>query len=368
MTTELNDSTYRMAEASIGSTEMLVMNPLDASGLQSAAITSRIARDVMEPLLMPEANRFVMFPIKYGDLYDMYKQHVSIFWRPEELDLSQDREHFLHKLSDNDRHFIKRILGFFAGSDGIVMENLSQRFMAEVQVLEAKAFYSFQHQMEVCHSITYSMLIDTYIGDKEEKDFILNSIQTIPCVAQKADWALKWIRSNTADFATRLMAFAVVEGVFFSGAFCSIYWIKNRGLMPGLTASNELIARDEGLHTDFACMMFKKCVNRPSTENAIALMQEAVAIEKQFILDALPCSLIGMSAPRMSEYIEFVADRLMMALGYPRIWGTGNPFPWMEKQALQGKVNFFEKLSTGYQLANSLTDPEENRFATNLDF
>ncbi len=296
----------------------------------------------------------------------MYKDHVSVFWRPEELDLSKDTRDWV-KLTANEQHFIKRILGFFAGSDGIVMENLGQRFMNEVQIPEAKFFYSVQLMMESVHSESYSQLIDTLIEDRVEKLAILRSIQTVPCIQKKAAWALRWI-SSAEDFPTRLMAFAAVEGIFFSGAFCSIFWIKQRGLMPGLTASNEFIARDEGLHTDFACLLYSKCTHRLPTAKAHQLISEAVDIEREFITEALPCSLIGMSAPRMGEYIQYVADRLLVSLGYAKLWNTPNPFPWMERISLEGKDNFFEKRITNYALAGVGQDPEKMTFGLTEDF
>jgi ribonucleoside-diphosphate reductase beta chain len=297
----------------------------------------------------------------------MYKDHVSVFWRPEEIDLSKDLAHW-NTLNGKEQHFVKRILGFFAGSDGIIMENLAQRFSTEIQVPEAKFFYAVQLMMEAQHSETYSLLIDTYIEDRAEKTEILHSIQTVPCIQKKAEWALSWMTSDEADFPMRLMAFAVVEGVFFSGAFCSIFWIKQRGIMPGLTASNEFIARDEGLHTDFACLLYSKCKHKLPKTKANKLMREAVKIEKEFIMEALPCSLIGMSAPRMGEYIEFVADRLMVALGYAKIWNTANPFPWMERISLEGKDNFFEKSVTNYVLAGVGADASKMSFELTEEF
>ena len=320
-----------------------------------------------EPLLQENPNRYVIFPIQHNDLWKMYKDHIAVFWRPEELDLSKDMNDWV-KLSPNEQHFIKRILGFFAGSDGIVMENLAQRFSTEIQVPEARFFYAVQMMMESVHSETYSQLIDTYITDRTEKKDILHSIQTIPCIQKKAEWAMQWISSATADFPTRLMAFAAIEGIFFSGAFCSIFWLKQRGLMPGLTASNEFIARDEGLHTDFACLLYSKCRNRLTTESAHQLIREAVAIEKEFITEALPCSLIGMNSARMAEYIEFVADRLLVSLGYPKAWETSNPFPWMERISLEGKDNFFEKRVTNYALAGVGQDATKMSFALTEDF
>lgn len=297
----------------------------------------------------------------------MYKDHISVFWRPEEVDLSKDLKDWV-KLTTNEQHFVKRVLGFFAGSDGIVMENLSQRFSNEVQAAEARFFYATQMMMESVHSETYSLLIDTYIEDRAEKTDILRSIQTVPCIQKKAAWATSWISSEEADFATRLMAFAAVEGIFFSGAFCSIFWLKQRGVMPGLTASNEFIARDEGLHTDFACLMYSKCKHKLPKTKAHKLIREAVRIEKEFITEALPCSLIGMNATRMGEYIEFVADRLLVSLGYARLWETVNPFPWMERISLEGKDNFFEKRVTNYALAGVGTDATKNQFALTEDF
>ena len=344
-----------------------IVNPIDVAQLRDAAIAKKQKREAEEPMLKANPNRFVIFPIQHGDLWKMYKDHVSVFWRPEELDLSKDLPHW-NTLTANEQHFIKRILGFFAGSDGIVMENLAQRFMTEVQVPEAKFFYGVQMMMESVHSETYSLLIDTYIEDRAEKVEILRSIQTVPCIQKKADWALQWIFSEEADFPTRLMAFACIEGVFFSGAFCSIFWLKQRGIMPGLTASNEFIARDEGLHTDFACLLYSKCKHKLPKTKAVKLMREAVKLEKEFILEALPCALIGMSGPRMGEYIQFVADRLMVSLGYEKIWNTANPFPWMERISLEGKDNFFEKRVTNYALAGVGQDATKMSFALNEDF
>ena len=339
----------------------------DAVQIHEDAVVSRKTRDASEPMLQSNPNRFVIFPIQHHDLWKMYKDHVSVFWRPEEVDLSKDLRDWV-RLSDGERHFVKRILGFFAGSDGLVMENLGQRFMNEVQVPEAKFFYGVQMMLETIHSEMYSQLIDTYIEDRAEKMDILQSIQNVPCIQKKADWALSWIQSEEADFATRLMAFAAIEGIFFSGAFCSIFWLKQRGIMPGLTASNEFISRDEGLHTDFACLLYSKCVNRLPVDRAHQLIQEAVAIEKEFILEALPCSLIGMNAARMSEYIEFVADRLLLSLGYPKAWNTANPFPWMERISLEGKDNFFEKRVTNYALAGVGVEASKMTFSLDEDF
>lgn len=344
-----------------------VINPMDAAQLRDAAIAKRRKREAEEPILQANPHRFVIFPIQHHDLWKMYKDHVSVFWRPEEVDLSKDGRDWA-KLNTNEQHFIKRVLGFFAGSDGIVMENLAQRFMNDVQVPEAKFFYGVQMMMETVHSEQYSQLIDTYIEDRSEKVEILRSIQTIPCIQKKADWALQWIQSEEADFPTRLMAFAAIEGIFFSGAFCSIFWLKQRGLMPGLTASNEFISRDEGLHTDFACLLYSKCKHRLPKTKAHKLIREAVKIEKEFITEALPCSLIGMSAPRMAEYIQFVADRLLVSLGYEKLWNTANPFPWMERISLEGKDNFFEKRVTNYALAGVGQDATKMQFALDEEF
>lgn len=349
--TEILRTEYAMATASsdVGVADTIT-NPIDAAQLHATAVAKRRAREAEEPLLTPNPHRFVLFPIVHDDLWRKYKEHVSVFWRPEEVDLSKDARDWA-TLSAGEQHFIKRVLGFFAGSDGIVMENLAERFAVEIQVPEARQFYAVQLMMESIHSEQYSLLIDAYIEDRAEKLDVLRSIQTVPCIQKKAEWAQAWISSEEADFATRLMAFAAVEGIFFSGAFCSIFWLKQRGLMPGLTASNEFIARDEGLHTDFACLLYSKCRHRLPKTKAHRLIREAVKIEKEFITEALPCSLIGMSAPRMAEYIQFVADRLLVSLGYEKLWGTANPFPWMERISLEGKDNFFEKRVTNYALA-----------------
>lgn len=314
-----------------------------------------------------EAERFVVFPIKYPELYKAYQQHLSTFWIPEEVSLAKDVDDY-KKLSANERYFINRVLGFFAGSDGIVMENLVTRFMREVPYTEAKLFYGVQNMMEGVHSVMYSLLIDTYIKDREEKRNILSAITRVPCVHKKAAWALQWIENAEADFPTRLMAFAIVEGVFFSGAFCSIFWLKQRGVMPGLTTSNEFISRDEGLHTDFACLLYSMQSNKLSKARALRLMKEAVKIEKEFIVEAIPCALVGMNAKQMSSYIEFVADRLLVQLGYEKAYGTPNPFPFMERISLEGKDNFFEKRVTNYALAGVGKNIEDMSFGLDADF
>lgn len=320
-----------------------------------------------EPLLEANDERFVIFPIKHHDLWAKYKQHMAVFWTPEEIDLSKDMKDW-EKLNDNERHFIKHILGFFAGSDGIVMENLATRFMREVQWPEARFFYSCQNLLECVHSESYALLIDTYITDSKEKDETLRSIQTIPAVKKKADWALQWIESPDADFQTRLLAFAAVEGIFFSGAFCAIFWLKERGLMPGLTLSNEFIARDEGIHTDFACLLYSKIVNRLPKDKAHKVIREAVKIEKHFITKALPCELIGMNAELMKQYIEFVADRLCLQLGYPKIYRATNPFEFMERISLENKDNFFEKRVSTYAKAAVGKKREDMAFSTDAAF
>jgi len=320
-----------------------------------------------EPLLKENPNRHVIFPIEHSDIWAKYKQHMSVFWIPEEVDLSKDTADWA-KLTDNERHFIKHILGFFAGSDGIVMENLAMRFTRELPVPEARFFYACQNLMETVHSETYALLIDTYIEDKKEKTELLRAIQTIPVVEKKAAWALQWIDNKEASFATRLLAFAVVEGIFFSGAFCSIFWLKQRGLMPGLTVSNELISRDEGLHTEFACMLYGKLATKLNKADATKIIREAVKIEKQFITKALPCELIGMNSKLMAEYIEFVADRLALQLGYPKIYHAKNPFDFMERISLESKDNFFEKRVTTYAKANTNGAAEEKKFAMDADF
>lgn len=304
-----------------------------------------------EPLLTPDDKRFVMFPIKYDDIWAMYKKQVDCFWRPEEIDLSKDLDDWA-KLNDDEKHFISMILAFFAASDGIVLENLAQRFMSDVQISEARAFYGFQIAMENMHSETYSLLIETYIKDKEEKHKFFNAIENYPCIKKKSDWAQKWIHDNRSSFATRLVAFACIEGIFFSGAFCSIFWLKKRGLMPGLTFSNELISRDEALHCEFAILLYSKLEKKLPKQKIHDIVRECVEIEIEFICEALPCRLIGMNSELMSQYIQFVADRLCVQLGYPKIYNAANPFPFMELISLEGKTNFFERVVSEYALAN----------------
>ena len=302
------------------------------------------------PLTSESEDRFVMFPIKDESIWQMYKKQVECFWRAEEVDLSKDLLSW-DKLSSDERNFIKVVIAFFAGSDGIVLENLAARFMSDVQLPEARAFYGFQIAMENIHSEMYSLLIDTYIKDTEEKTRLFKALQHYPCIKKKADWTRQWIHHKDASFALRLLAFACVEGIFFSGAFCAIFWLKKRGLMPGLTFSNELISRDEALHTEFAILLYSKLLDRLEPNVVKELITQAVKIEQEFICEALPCRLIGMNAPQMAKYIEFVADRLSLQLGYPAIYGVTNPFDFMELISIEGKTNFFEKKVGEYALA-----------------
>jgi ribonucleotide reductase beta subunit family protein with ferritin-like domain len=321
-----------------------------------------------EILLRENPNRFVLFPIKYDKIWEMYKKQQKSYWQAEELKLTEDMNDWDLKLNENERYFIKNVLAFFAGSDGIVLENLGTRFLNEVQIPEARCFYGFQLMMENIHSETYSLLIDTYIQDSTEKNRLLNAIEEIECVKTKANWALKWINDDNSSFAIRLIAFAVVEGIFFSGSFCSIFWLKERGLMPGLTFSNELIARDEGMHTDFACLLYSMITNKVDRTLVYQIIDEAVKIEDEFITKSLPCKLIGMNAELMREYIEFVADRLLQQLGYAKIYGTKNPFPFMEMISIDGKVNFFEKRNEAYRKAEIGQSTEDMEFGLDEDF
>jgi ribonucleoside-diphosphate reductase beta chain len=300
----------------------------------------------MEKILQENKNRFVLFPIEHHDIWDYYKKAQQVFWTAEEIDLAQDLTDWA-KLNEGEQHFVKHVLAFFAASDGIVNENLAENFVAEVQYTEAKFFYGFQIMMENIHSETYSLLIDTYIKDKEEQNHLFNAIDTVPAVQKKAEWALKWIGSES--FVERLIAFAAVEGIFFSGSFCSIFWLKKRGLMPGLSFSNELISRDEGLHTDFAVHLYKNHIeNKLSRERILEIINSALVIEKEFITEALPVSLIGMNSELMKQYLEYVSDRLLMDLGVGKVYNTENPFDFMANIALQNKTNFFEKRVADY--------------------
>lgn len=319
-----------------------------------------------ESILKENKDRFVLFPIKHHDIWEMYKKEEASFWTAEEIDLNPDLQDWENKLNDDEKHFIKHVLAFFAASDGIVNENLAVNFMKEVQYPEARCFYGFQIMMENIHSETYSLLIDSYIKDPKEKDKLFHSIETLPCVGKKAEWAIKWIGNGT--FAERLIAFAAVEGIFFSGSFCSIFWLKKRGLMPGLTFSNELISRDEGLHCDFACLLYSQLDNQLPKEQVTSIITNAVEIEKEFVSDALPVSLIGMNAKLMCQYIEFVADRLLVALGCDKAYNATNPFDFMELISLQGKTNFFEKRVAEYQKSGVMGKKEDNIFSLDEDF
>lgn len=323
----------------------------------------------VEPILQKNENRFVLFPIEHHDIWDFYKKAEASFWTAEEIDLSQDLKDW-EKLNEGERHFISHVLAFFAASDGIVNENLAENFVAEVQYTEAKFFYGFQIAIENIHSETYSLLIDTYIKDSQERDKLFNAIETVPCVKKKAKWALRWI--SKGSFVERLLAFAAVEGIFFSGSFCAIFWLKKRGLMPGLSFSNELISRDEGLHCDFACLLYTKHIkNQLPEEKVQEIIIDAVAIEKEFVTDALPVDLIGMNANLMNQYIEFVADRLLLELGCSKVYNATNPFDFMEMISLQGKTNFFEKRVAEYQKAGvhkKEMQEEVKRFSLDVEF
>lgn len=321
----------------------------------------------LEPLLRENPRRFVIFPIQYHDIWAMYKKAEASFWTAEEVDLSKDLVHW-QQLKPEERHFISHVLAFFAASDGIVNENLVERFSQEVQVTEARCFYGFQIAMENVHSEMYSLLIDTYIKDSAEREFLFNAIETLPCVKKKADWALRWIADESATFAERVIAFAAVEGIFFSGSFAAIFWLKKRGLMPGLTFSNELISRDEGLHCDFACLMFKHVVQKPTEIEIISIIRDAVKIEQEFLTEALPVAMIGMNCDLMKKYIEFVADRLLVELGCPKVYLSENPFDFMEHISLEGKTNFFEKKVGEYQKCGVMANKEENVFTLDADF
>lgn len=320
-----------------------------------------------EPLLKDNPNRFVLFPIEHNDIWSFYKKSEASFWTAEEIDLHQDISDWENRLNDNEKHFIKHVLAFFAASDGIVNENLAENMVNEVQYTEAKFFYGFQIMMENIHSETYSLLIDTYIKDNKEKDYLLNAIENLECVKKKADWALRWI--DKASFKERLIAFAAVEGIFFSGSFCSIFWLKKRGLMPGLSFSNELISRDEGMHCDFACLLYNNHIqNKLPKETIEKIICDAVVIEKEFVTDAIPVRLIGMNAESMCQYIEFVADRLLVALGNDKVYNAENPFPWMDLISLQGKTNFFEKRVGDYQKAGVMAEKDKQIFSLDEDF
>ena len=324
-----------------------------------------MSKNTIEPLLQEDHNRYVMFPIKDNDIWKMYKKQEDLFWRAEEIDLSKDNKDW-ETLTDDEKHFISMILAFFAASDGIVLENLGVRFMNEVQLSEARAFYGLQIAMENIHSITYSTLIDTYIKDRSQKEKLFNALHEYECIKKKGDWAIKWINDKKSTFATRLVAFACVEGIFFSGAFCAIYWLKKRGLMPGLTFSNELISRDEALHTEFAVLLHNKLEKPLRKQKIHEIISEAVSIELEFINDALPCRLIGMNQVLMKQYIEFVADRLSLQLGGDKIYESKNPFEWMENISIETKTNFFEDRVSEYSLTTK--DSKLNSFEFGDDF
>ena len=340
---------------------MIVLFSVMSSEIPSSAVTASF----VEPILKPDDSRHVMFPIQYDDIWQMYKRQVDCFWVTQEVDLSKDLADW-SSLSADETHFLSMILAFFAASDGIVMENLAARFMNDVQVSEARAFYGFQIAMENIHSEMYSLLIDTYIRDSAEKNRLFNAVSNFPCIAKKADWAKKYISDKRSSFATRLVAFACVEGIFFSGSFCSLYWVKKRGLLPGLTFSNELISRDEALHTEFAILLYSKIERKLPKKKIMDIIREAVEIEKEFITDAIPCRMIGMNAKLMSQYIEFVADRLSLQLGYDKIYNAANPFDFMELISIESKVNFFERTNSEYALANKTVDGDVFDFSADF--
>jgi ribonucleotide reductase beta subunit family protein with ferritin-like domain len=319
----------------------------------------------VEPLLKADDSRYVMFPIKDNDVWKMYKKSVDSFWVAQEVDLSKDLNDWT-SLNPDEKHFISMILAFFAASDGLVLENLASRFMNDVQLAEARAFYGFQIAMENIHSEMYSILIDTYVKEESEKNKLFNALDNYPCIAKKANWAKKWINDNRSSFAARLVAFAVIEGLFFSSSFAAIYWIKKRGLMPGLTFSNELISRDEALHTEFAVLLYSKLQKKLQKKRIYEIIQEAVEIEKEFILEAIPCRMIGMNTKLMSQYIEFVADRLCLQLGYDKIYKATNPFDFMELISIETKVNFFERTNSEYALANKTVDADVFEFSADF--
>ncbi|MEX0274179.1 MAG: ribonucleotide-diphosphate reductase subunit beta [Flavobacteriaceae bacterium] len=324
----------------------------------------------VEPILKENKDRFVLFPIKHHDIWEWYKKQEACFWTAEEIDLHQDLSDWNNKLNDDERYFVKHILAFFAASDGIVNENLAENFVSEVQYTEAKFFYGFQIMMENIHSETYSLLIDTYVKDEKEKNTLFKAIENFPAIKKKADWALRWVESPS--FAERLIAFAGVEGIFFSGAFCSIFWLKKRGLMPGLTFSNELISRDEGMHCDFAVHLHNNhLINQVPKERITSILTNALDIEREFITESLPVSLIGMNAKLMTQYLEFVTDRLLVELGCEKVYNSTNPFDFMDMISLQGKTNFFEKRVSEYQKAGVLNkdqDKDAQKISFDADF
>lgn len=340
--------------------------PCDGDGDGDGLSMSMASSDVPAVFRADAASRYALFPIRHPALWEMYKKHQASFWTAEEVDLSGDARDW-EKLDAGERHFVTHVLAFFAASDGIVLENLLTRFSADVELPEARAFYAFQGAMENVHSETYALLIDTYVKDPAERSRLFNAIEQVPCVARKAAWAVRWIGS-AAPFAERLVAFAAVEGIFFSGSFCAIFWLRKRGLMPGLTFSNELIARDEGLHCDFACLLYGMLPTPLPRAQVVKIIRDAVACEQAFVCDALPVGLIGMNTELMSTYIECVADRLLQALGYEKEYGSANPFEWMELISMQGKTNFFEKRVGEYQKAGVTGDRADHVFTLDADF
>merc|ERR1712133_57542 len=363
-------SIENMANISLNDKENAVKTPVKNIVKKTVAKVEPTKVEEVEPLLKDNARRFVILPISYGDIWQMYKKAEASFWTAEEVDLSKDLADW-ENLKDDERYFISHVLAFFAASDGIVNENLVERFMKEVQVPEARCFYGFQIAMENIHSEMYSLLIDTFIKDPAERERLFNAIETVPAVKKKAEWALRWINYENASYAERVVAFASVEGIFFSGSFASIFWLKKRGLMPGLSFSNELISRDEGLHTDFACLMFKHLVNKPSKARILEIVCDAVDIECEFLTEALPVRLIGMNSDLMVQYIKFVADRLLLELGCDKFYKTTNPFDFMENISLEGKTNFFEKKVGEYQKAAGVmkgSSSDDFVFTTDADF
>lgn len=347
-------------------------SPAEFDDAQVSAARQKLkALEHTEPILRGNPHRHVLFPIRYREIWQMYKKAEASFWTSEEIDLGKDIYDWENNLNADEKYFITRVLAFFAASDGIVNENLVGRFSNEVQIPEARFFYGFQIMMENIHSETYSLLIDTYVKEPEEQQFLFNAIDTIPVIKRKAEWALRWIADRESSFAERLVAFAAIEGIFFSGSFASIFWLKKRGLMPGLSFSNELIARDEGMHTDFACLLYSHLERRPPAEVVVRIVQEAVEIEKDYFSDTLPVGLLGMNSDLMGQYVEFVADRLLGALGEPRLYQALNPFDFMENISLVGKTNFFEKRVSDYQKAGVMSKPENKQasgFALDEEF
>lgn len=361
-------SIENVVNLSLNDKENLGTSPAKLTGKLAVSKVESAKMKQVEPLLMDNPRRFVILPIQYSDIWQMYKKAEASFWTAEEVDLSKDLADW-DKLKKDEKYFVSHVLAFFAASDGIVNENLVERFMKEVQVPEARCFYGFQIAMENIHSEMYSLLIDTFIKEPAERDRLFNAIETVPAVKKKADWALRWIDNDDVSYAERIIAFASVEGIFFSGSFASIFWLKKRGLMPGLTFSNELISRDEGLHTDFACLMFRHLVNKPSQERIYEIIKDAVEIEIEFLTEALPVALIGMNSVLMIQYIKFVADRLLRELECDKIYKVENPFDFMENISLEGKTNFFEKRVGEYQKMGVMsTNKEESKFCLDADF